>query len=282
MNYAKEAYYKVETLAALASAPKASSDVFSDIGAGGDLARVDKNTLVSVTAELTGSGSAHVLLDGSEVAAFNVPGTSTVVFAAAEAGMVSVSATGATFGRVILSSLGGSEPVRAYLPAQLRADEYGSEVLAAVVGDVTTIYLLLGSAFIPLCSMGSCDDADICARGRVTVYCSGGHAYAVKQGAQSGSVYLGAGRHVAVCHDGAGYIAATDDGTKVTVIQLTDELIPVRSYSCHGSPTVDALAFAKGAEPAQLIVSDSGRNLVRRVSHGGDGAISGIYAVTEG
>ena len=44
MNYAKEAYYKVETLAALASAPKASSDVFSDIGAGGDLARVDKNS----------------------------------------------------------------------------------------------------------------------------------------------------------------------------------------------------------------------------------------------
>lgn len=281
MNYAKEAYMLSTELAARGY-PSVYGDVFSDLGSGGDLATLPAGALVCVTAQLTGGGSAEVRIGGAAAAALDVPGTSTAVFAAPEGGTVSVHADGAEFARVLLTTLGSGAPVRAYYSASLRADSHGGEVLALAVGGDTVVYSSSGGAFAEIARLGACDDADVCAEGRIVAFTSDGSAYVRALGSESGSVYLGKGKRIAVCRDGEGYAAAVFDGTKVTVFMLADDLTPLRSASCHGSPTVEALAFAKGAENAALVVSDGGRNLLRRVSHGGDAASCAAYVFKEG
>lgn len=279
MDIAREAYGKAEALESRGF-PSASGETFSDLGAGGELADVKAGTLVCVTATLTGTGSARVLFGGAEMARLTVPGTSTAAFAAAEDGCVSVEAENAEFVRVILSAFGGAT-VRAFSPVRLRADESDGEIYALIAGEYTDVYKAAGGTFSPVARLGACDDADICAHGPAVVYASGGRAYAALIGSGKGSVCLGRGRLVSVCRDGEGYLAAVWDGTKVTVIELSDSMIPVRSASCHGSPTVDGLAFAKGGETASLVVSDSGRNILRRVSRGGDALAMYSFAIKE-
>ncbi len=282
MDIAREAYGKAEALEARGY-PSAHGVAFSSLGGGSALVRVRAGTLVCLTATVTGTGGAKAYLGGAEVAEFTVPGTSSAIFAAAEDGEVSVKAEGgAEFSRVALSYF-GEEAESAYSPAVLRADGDGTDVYALVAsGGYATVYKLGDGAFSVYARIGACDDADVCAYGPAAAYCSGGRAYVVHPGSERGSVYLGRGKLAAICRCGEGYLAAAYDGSKVTVYKLAPDLTPLRSASCHGSPTVDSLAFVKGAASPKLAVSDSGRILLRRVSLAGDAETYRRFTFTEG
>lgn len=258
-----------ERLEARLDARTAGGAAFTDPE--GEFAEADSGALVAVTATVTGEGRAALTFGGAEVAEFTVPGTSTVVFAAAEKGKLAFVTEGtAHVSRVMLTGALGT--VRSSLaPALLRADGNDSAAYAVVVADGhAVLYELSGGAFVRSATIGDCDDADVCAAGPVVVFSAEGNAYVWSIFGSAFPTHLGKGSAVAVCRDDGGYAAAVFDGSKVTVYALDDDLRVLHSSSCHGSPTVDGIAFVKGAKNALLVVSDGGRNLMRRVSRAGD------------
>ena len=270
MDWAKEAYRKAEALEARAAEEKSAGGV-ALTDPQGEFAEAEAGALVAVTATTEGEGRAAVTFCGAEVAELTVPGTSSVVFAAAERGNVGVAAEdGAKVTRVVLTVAGGN--VRAlYSPVLLRADggENGTYALT-LSADGATLYSSESGVFAESCRIGEADDADVCADGPAVAFACGGHAYAMFPGSVRGASYLGRGRLVALCRDAAGYLAAAYDGERVTVYELDERLRAMRASSCHGSPTVSALAFVKGKARAMLVVCDGGRNLLRRVLRAGD------------
>ena len=269
MNYAKEAYRMAEQLEARLDARTAGGAAFTDPE--GEFAEADAGAFVAVTATVTGEGRAALTFGGAEVAEFTVPGTSTVVFAAAEKGKLAFVTEGtAHVTRVMLTGAFGT--VRSSLsPALLRVGGDESAAYAVVVADGRAVmYELSGEAFVKTATIGDCDDADVCAAGPVAAFSAEGNAYVYYPLGDGFPTHLGKGRTVAVCRDDGGYAAAVYDGSKVTVFALDDRLRVLHTSSCHGSPTVDGIAFVKGAKSALLVVSDGGRNLMRRVSRAGD------------
>lgn len=266
MDRAKEAYDKAERLERRLDG-LSSGMTFSSLPDGGKLADLGAGALVFVTASLTGSGTARLTLDDALVALLTAPGSPSAAVTAADGGELRITPdSGTVIDKVSVSVIGGAEYAEdGEAGLLLRAD--GSDVIRAVTtGGETAVYVSDGGAFVPERRLGECTDADVVADGTVA-FASGGRAY-VTDGSRVRP--LGRGRLVALCRDSYGLAAAVYDGEKVAVTALSDDLVPLRVCYCHATPTVSALAFVKGAEEARLAVCDNGRNVLRRVSRGGD------------
>lgn len=267
MDRAKEAYDKAERLERRLDG-LSSGMTFSSLPDGGKLADLGAGALVFVTASLTGGGTVRLTLDDALVALLTAPGSPSAAVTAADGGELRITPdSGTVIDKVSVSVIGGADYAEdGGAGLLLRADESNGVVRAVVTGGETTVYVSDGGAFIPERRLGECTDADVVADG-TAAFASGGRAY-VTDGDKVRP--LGRGRLVALCRDSYGLAAAVYDGEKVAVAALSDDLVPLRVCYCHATPTVSALAFVKGAEEARLVVCDNGRNVLRRVSRGGD------------
>lgn len=290
MNYGKEAYCKVGELESLIYAGRQKASSVSDVYDSGKSGRQTVaayeggNALISVTVSSEGVGKVRVYFGGAKAAEAVAGGTSCVTFAVSGSGKAEADADeGVEITSVSVSAIGAGT-LSAEKTDKLVADSAAGKTYATARKDGSLrLYSLSDGVFTEVFDMGETDDFDVCVEDdALTLVTSGGGKSVVTRIADDSlacAVFAG-GSAVAVDRDAHGLVLALYDGRRVTVTRLSDALGAIRSTACHGSPSVDALAFVKGGDVARLVTSDGGKNLLRTPDESGESYVKIKCAVT--